>query len=131
MQTSLLKRFQQTLPANNSNKVPANLQGILPQSHLYGRALDFSKSIMDENLTLVNRADAIVKIIFKQDPLAVISEVFKDLTVLLSSKRSDTKEFKEFESLFSAQISKFNSHSSDPKLPESFNCFYLASERKC
>eukprot|EP00171_Calliarthron_tuberculosum_P017605 IDg17605t1 len=122
---ALWSQFHNKLPNQNSNKIPADLRGIMLQSQLYGRARDLCKKISAETIQSENGADSIVKAVYKRDPLSVVSEVYQDFTKLLATKRHSTESFKYFESRFEAQVSKFNAHSESNHLPDSLTAFML------
>lgn len=122
---SLWTAFHNKLPDTNSNKIPDELRGIMLQSQLFGRARDLCKKIPDDTIQSSSGAEAIVKAVHKRDPLSAVSDVFQDFITLLSTKRGQNESFKNFESRFEAQVSKFNSHSHASKLPEALTAFML------
>ncbi len=117
--------FMIMLPENNNSKIPTALQGIMLQSQLYGRARDLCRMIPTDVIQSPEGANAIVNAVFKRDPLAIVSEVYQDFFDLLNTKRGQTETFKNFESGFEAQCSKFNSHSDASKLPDALLAFML------
>jgi len=127
---SLWKKFHDTLPVSNSNKIPVNLQGIMLQSNLYGRAQDLVKGITDDVICGADGATAIVKAIHSRDPLAVVSEVFKDFNELLAVIRGENETFKDYEGRFAAKAAKFNAHSTASELPEALVAFLLLANSK-
>jgi len=82
--------FRDKLPDVNSNKIPADLRGIMLQSQPF-----------------------------------VVSDVYQDFNDLLATKRGQNESFKNFESRFEAQVSKFNSHADSSKLPDAITAFML------
>ena len=62
----LWKKFHALLAVNNSNKIPDNLQGIMLQSQLFGRAAYLCKSV-PEDIESPNGANAIVNTVYKRD----------------------------------------------------------------
>ncbi len=74
---ALWRAFHDRLLDNNTIKIPYTLQGIMLHSPLYGRAVDFSKQIPDPVIQSEKGVDAIVKAVYKWDPLAVLSTVYK------------------------------------------------------
>lgn len=53
------------------------------------------------------------------------SEVYQNFTSFLSMKRASNETFKNFESRFVAQVSKFNMNSSSSEVPEALTAFIL------
>jgi len=121
----LWKSFHDLLPATNPNKITPALQGIMLQSQLFGRARDLVKKIDPETIQSDTGAAEIVKVVHKRDPLAVVSEVYQDFTTVLGTKRGNSESFKNFESRFDSQVSKFNAHATTTKLPDSLVAFML------
>ena len=122
---ALWKAFHDKLPDANSNKIPKDLQGIMLQSQLYGRARDLCKSIPDETIQSEDGSEAIVNKIYQRDPLAVVSDVYQDFITLLNTKRGNNESFQNFGTRFKAQVSKFSSHCDAVKLPEALTAFML------
>jgi len=122
---ALWKAFHNKLPDANSNKIPKDLQGIMLQSQLYGRARDLCKSIPDETIQSEDGSEAIVNKIHQRDPLAVVSDVYQDFITLLNTKRGNNESFQNFGTRFEAQVSKFSSHCDAVKLPEALTAFML------
>ena len=123
----LWKAFHDRLPEANSNKIPGELQGIALQSQLYGRALDLSKKIPSTTIQSIEGASQIVKAVYKRDPLAVIRDVDQTFQQVMSTKRGLNESFKNFESRFEAQVSKYNSLSTESQLPNALVTFMLLS----
>ena len=121
----LWSAFHDALPGKNSNKIPAELRGIMLQANLFGRAKDLAKKIPDTTIRSNNGASAIVRGIHKRDTLSTVSAVYSDFISLLCTKRGEKESFKNFESRFEANVSKFNSHSEICELPESLTAFLL------
>lgn len=67
------------IPNSNSNKIITLNQGIVLQSHLYGRACDICKFIPESIINSKDGVDAIVNATHKRDPLSVVSTVYSDL----------------------------------------------------
>lgn len=98
------------------------------QSALYGRAKDLCMTIEDSVIQSDGGADAIVKVLHKRDSLSAVGSVYHDFLGLLSCKRGHSKDFRNFESRFAAQISKFNAHASSCVLPEAMTALmFLAN----
>lgn len=55
---------------NNSKKVPDKFQGIMLQSQLFGCVADLRKSIPEENVESTDRAEAIVRAVYRRYLLA-------------------------------------------------------------
>lgn len=121
----LWKKFHDALPDANGNKIPANLQGLMLQSQLYGRARDVCKSLSDADISSAEGAMKIVGTVFQRDPLAVVAGVFRDFSEMISMRRGPNESFQSFESRFSAQVSRFNAHSKESELPEALTAFML------
>lgn len=124
-QVELWKHFHDTLPANNNNKIPGNLQGICLKSQLFGRAIDLCSGITAEQLSGENGVDLIVNAIYKRDGLSVISEAYKIFNDLLTTKRDDSESMKGFELRYAAGVAKFNAISESTKLPECLTSLML------
>lgn len=121
----LWKAFHDKLPDTNSYKVPQDLQGIMLQSQLYGRALDLSKKIPTATLQSPEGVSAIISAVYRRDRLVVVSNVYQLFQDMLSTKRGTSESFQNFESRFEAKVSKFNSQSENLKLPEALVTFVL------
>jgi len=121
----LWRKFHAQLPANNSNKIPAELQGIMLQSQLFDRAQDLVKAVPEEDIESEDGADAIVKAVYKRDPLAVVKEVYGEFMGLVNTRRGEKEGFSNFESRFQAQVAKLNSHFVDTEFPEALTAFLL------
>lgn len=121
----LWKAFHDKLPAANSNKIPLDLQGIILQSQLYGRAIDICKKVSDELIQSEAGALAIAKAIYKCDPLSAITDTFSKFTSVLQTSRGSNETFRNFESRFDAAVCSYNSAAPSAKLPESLVAFIL------
>lgn len=89
------------------------------QCELFGRALDLSKKIPETSIKSGAGASAVIDAIYKRDPLAVVGNVFQVFLEVLHTKRGSTETYKNFESRFEVQVSKFNSLSKTSHLPDS------------
>ena len=69
----------------------------------------------------------IVNTIYQRDPISVVSEVFKDFTELVITRRGQNEAFKNFESRYAAQLSKFNANGSSVCFPEALAALMLLS----
>lgn len=79
---NLWKTFHNSLPANNNNKIPPNLQAICLKSQLFGRAKDLCSGISNTDLNTENGVDLIVNSIHKRDSLSVVSEAYRTFNQL-------------------------------------------------
>ena len=122
---ALWQAFHDKLPDSNSNKIPKELRGIILMSNLFGRAKDLCKKIPDQEIQSDTGVDAIVKAIYKRDPLSAVSTVYQDFLTVLGTKRGASESFRNFESRFTANVSKFNSHSTSFVLIEAIAAFML------
>eukprot|EP00171_Calliarthron_tuberculosum_P001315 IDg1315t1 len=95
------------------------------QSQLFGRARDLCKGIPSSDIQSPTGTAAIVRAVYKRDPLTVVSEVYYDFLSLLNLKRGSNESFKGYESRFEAQVSKFNAHSQKFTVPEALTAFML------
>lgn len=118
LEVELWKQFHYHLPANNSNKIPINLEGICLKSQLLCRAIDLSSGITPEQLSGENAVDLIINAIYKTDDLSVASEAYKVFNDLLKTKRDDMESMKNFELRFAAGVAKCNVIAESTKLPE-------------
>lgn len=101
--------FHDKLPDSNSNKITTELRGIMLQSLLYGQARDISRSISDSEIPSETVWKPIVDAFYKRDALTVVRKVYQHFRGLLSMKLGSYETFRNFESRFIAQVSKFNS----------------------
>lgn len=120
-------KFHDGLLHSNSNKIATSLPGIFLEAQLYGRAMDLCKCITDEQLASDKGASLIVKAIYQRNAISVVSEVYRDFTDILSTKRGCTESFKNYESRFMAQVSKFNENGDSIKFHDSIISFMLLS----
>lgn len=93
------------LPDINSNKISKVNQGIVLQSHLYGRACDLCKSISIVTISSKNGVAAIVNAIHKRDPLTVVFMAYLELIRLMSTYRNAKESFRDIGSTVRAQLS--------------------------
>lgn len=117
--------FHDKLPANNSNKIPVDLRGIMLQSALYGRAKDLCRQIGDEVIQLDAGVSAIIIALHIRDPLSAVSSVYQDFLALLSTKRGHSESVRNYKSRFAAAVSRFNTHAKSCELPEALTAFML------
>lgn len=95
------------------------------QSQLYGRALDLCKGIPDTDIQSDKGSVAILRAVYNRSSLLVLIEVYENFISHLNTKFFPTKTFKNFESNFDAQVSKFNVSSDAAKIPNSRTAFML------
>lgn len=69
---TLWRSFHDKLPANNSNKIPIELRGIMLKSQLFGRARDLCTSIPDEDIASAEGVNKIVQKLYTRDALTVV-----------------------------------------------------------
>ena len=115
---------------SNSNKISLINRGIVLQSHLYGRAKDLCDCLEDDEIASDKGAQLIVNTVYKKDPLSVVTCVYTELQKLLSIQRGGNELFKNFESRFEAQLSKFNALGSSVSLPESMSALVLLANSR-
>lgn len=89
------------------------------------RAVDFSRDIDDADIASEGGVDKICKALQKKDALSVVSSLYKAFNKLLDRKSSTNESFKNFESRFSAQVSRYRSHGSSIDNPESIKALLL------
>ena len=113
------------LPPGHGIKIDPQLQGIVLKSQLFGRAADLVKKLSDEDIMGNNEALRIAAVIYKTDPLTVLTDSFSKFQSLLNTRRGFTETFKTFESRFDAAVSRFNAASPSAKLSQSLISFLL------
>lgn len=123
----LWEQFHDKLPLNNSNGITSDLCGIFLKSKLYGLALHFPKGIPDDVIASDKGVAAIVSTFYKCDAFSVVNEVYKYFTDLLSVLRHVSESFKNFEALFSAQVSNLSAHGTTAYIHESLLAIMLLS----
>lgn len=94
-------------------------------SKLYGRAKDLIRSIRQEVLDAVVGTNIVVDLIYKKHPLSVVTHVFGELQLLLSTRRSKRESFLNFEQWFCAQLVTFNALGDAVSLNDSMAALYL------
>lgn len=119
------KAFHANLLDGSSNKIATLNEGIVLQSHLYGRARDLCKSISDDVINRMNDADVVVAAIYKRDTPTVMSNVYGELIFLMTMKRNNNESYRVFDSRFNAQPAHFNSLATDASLPDSTSALML------
>ena len=124
---TLWSSFHDKLPDSNSNKIPRDLRGIMLQSQLFGRAKDLCNGLDDMIIQSQDGPSAIVNAVYKRDTLSVVSNLYQNFMTLLTTRRGDAESFRNFESRFNANVTKFNAASEATKLPEAITAFMLLS----
>lgn len=119
--------YHDILPSANANKVAKNLRGLQLKSQLFDRAADLIKDIPRDVLVSEKGADAIVADLYKRDPLSVVTDVFGDYSTLMNTRRGANESFKNFESRFSAAVSRYSAHGKSIALPDAIKAFLLLS----
>lgn len=119
------KDFHDTLPENSPNKISAAVQGIILKSQLYGQAADQCSELTKEQLKSENGVQLIINAVYRRDFMSVISEAYDGFSILINTRRNDNESLKEFETRFSAAVSKFNSFSTTTKLPQCITALLL------
>lgn len=80
-----------------------------------------------EQLKSANGVQLIINSVYRRDFMSVISEAYDGFSILINTKRNDHESLKEFETRFSATVSKFNSFSTTTKLPQCITALLLLS----
>lgn len=93
---------------SNPSKIQRNNRGLSLQSSLYGRGKDLCEVITEGQLASVDGLDYVLKAVHNQNPLSVVTLVFKELRLLLLIKYGENEKQKYLESRFGPQLSKFN-----------------------
>lgn len=105
--------------------MPKELRGIFLTSQLFGLARYLCTGIDNHVIASDSGAQAIVNALHQRYELTVISEIFRDLKEILSTRRGSNESLRGVESRFAAQMSKFNSLDTRTKLPESLTALML------
>lgn len=103
---------------NDSNKGVKRALRIMLQPQLYVNARELCNPIPDSTICLNQGADAIGKALYKKEPLAVVSDVFKDFLNILKTQRNHTESVTNCESRFQVQLSRRNAQGSVFKISE-------------
>lgn len=77
----------------SSNKIARVNQGVLLQSHFFGRARNIRKSIDNDVINSKHVVDAIVGIFHECDSLTVSFKIYSEVIQLMFSKRGSCKSF--------------------------------------
>lgn len=85
---------------------------------LYDRAADICRSITDGALLSENGVDSIISCLHKRYAIRIVSALFENFSLLLSTNHGENDSFKNFEMKFSAQVSICSAHGSSISLPE-------------
>lgn len=124
---NLWKEFHDSLPANNSNKISPNLQGIILKSQLFGRAKDLGSKIVPEDLKSDDGALKLAHAVYKIDALSQVSTMAEQFNKLLNTKREPSEKMKTFEGRFEAEMCKFNESAGTMRLPDALIALMLIS----
>ena len=115
---SLWKLYHDSLPYGTSGKIPANFQGIVLKSQLFGRARDFSRTMPLSVLVSKDGSQAIVDSVYKRVGLFIMNDIYKLSNELMTTKRGDNEPFDNYESRLAANLSRFNSYEFSARLCE-------------
>ena len=121
----LWKSMHDKLPAGHGIKIDPQLQGIVLKSQLFARAADLVKKLSEEDIMGNDGALRIARVIYKTDPLTVLTYSFSKFQSLLNTRRGSIETFRNFESRFDAAVSSFNAASPSAKLSQSLVAFLL------
>lgn len=80
------------------------------RAQLYDRAASVCLSIPIKTLQSGKDVDSIVSSLYKRDLLSAVSHLYDDFLTLINTKHEVNESFKHFESLVSAQLSRYNAH---------------------
>lgn len=72
---------------SDTHKIIKKLCGTILKSKFCGRARELVKSIPATKITSEIRAEEIKNTIYKRDPLSVVSDVYSDVSTLISAHR--------------------------------------------
>ena len=109
------------------SKITIALRGICLSSQLYGRAKDLCIGLSSDQLSTNNGVDLIISKIHQRDPITVVSDVYRDFTDLITTKRGTSETFRNFESRYAAQISKYNANGNSIQFSEALSALMLLS----
>jgi len=110
------KEQHDSLPDINPNKIATSMQGLVLKSQLYGQASDLCSGLTKEQPKSDGGVDLIMNAVYQHDALSVISEAYDGFNALLNTRRGQNESLKNFETRFSAAVTKFNSLSTTTKL---------------
>ena len=79
-------------------------------SQICGRDKDLCKGISDTAIKSATGTDSVIKAVYKRDDLSIMNGVYQNFINLLNTKRGSSESFKNSESRFDAQVSKFNAN---------------------
>lgn len=86
---------------------------------MYSRAKEILREVPNTIIESDNGTKAIVEYVYKRDALFNVSDVYQNFMTLMDFKRGSAETFRNFESRFEGQVSKFNAHSDTSKIPTS------------
>lgn len=105
-------RSMKTTGIKTRTKIAKNTRGIVLPSPPYGRTKDFKdlcEPIEEEVIEAQQGVERIVSAVKKRDPISVGSLVYQELQERLATSSQGIESYRNFESLFAAQLAKFNS----------------------
>lgn len=111
----------------SSNRLPISIQGLVLKFQLYGQASDLCAELTNAQLKSDDGVSLIVDNLYRHDFMSVISEAYDGFNNLLNARRAQTESLKNFETRFSAAVTKFNSLSKTTKLPQCITALMLLS----
>ena len=126
----LWKFFHDNLEISNSNKIPQKLQGIVLLSQIYGRATNLVKKVPQEDVESEDGAMHVARAIHKRDLLSVVTDTFHRYLELMRTKQGDNETFKNFETRFDSQVSRFNASCKGSELPPALFSFLLLANSR-
>ena len=115
------------LPDSNSNKIPANLQGMMLHSQIYGSARDVCLNMSSSEIQISHGAMQIAKAMHKSDPLSLVNNAFRKSQEFLSIIRGSAESMINFERLFDAALCRLNVVCKNSQLPNSTVAFLALS----
>lgn len=108
---SLWAAFHDKLRGSDLTKITAAFSVIMFQSQLYGYAQDLVKMVCSIDVQFSIEVHAIVRAVYNRGGLSTVRDLYHDFMTLMSLKRGPIKMIQSPESLFEAQVVKFNAHS--------------------
>ena len=119
------KPFNEKLIDGHNSKITTDIQDIVLQPQLFGRAADLCKKLSDEEIQAPDGALAIAELIHKSDLPTFLTDTFGKFQLLLITRRRENESIRKFEVRFDAQVCRYNSASSSNKLSPSLVAFLL------
>lgn len=121
------KDFRDTLPDKSPNKISTTVHGIVLKFQLYGQSADQCFELTKEQLKFANGVLLIVNSIYRMDFMSVIYEAYDGFSSFINTKRDTSESLMDFETRFSAAVSKFNSFSSKTEITQCITALLLLS----